>query len=539
MAEPTTLQAAERLLATLGAGRAAVLRLATDHLSFSGLTAVSIAVNDDALRIGEAQRVLDRRIDVLRARLGRPPIERTDDDATPRDANTIPAAASSAPSEASQAASPSRLQRHMAMGRVRELASVPPAPRPNERRGLAAGATLAPEPERAPEPEAVVVPVVSAAAAAAAPEAPVSAAVAPEAPVSAAAAPEAPVSEASVPPAPELVLSVAPAGDDEEIGDLGEILDEELVVPAAEEAAASPLAAEVAPPPPPAPLPTRAAAPPRAVAAVSAVGSGDEEVEALTITPEALAPARRAVAPVGVRAAGPAIVDEDVTATSDGDDEDALDAVGVAAPGGGIRLGGSGAARGRRARTQEDAAPRLTDDADEAPSVTQSQTPSIRPAGDDARVAQLMDDAVAAAGRGDLQKSIQCFTDVLDLRHDRSDASIGRGRCYLELGDYSSAMSDFQRAEDLHPDRPDPHVAMGDLYFARKEYRRAIEFYDQAVELDGSHAMARCRRGISHYYRKNYRQAFQDLQRAYALDPEIPNIRKYVQMAVKKMERGD
>ena len=51
--------------------------------------------------------------------------------------------------------------------------------------------------------------------------------------------------------------------------------------------------------------------------------------------------------------------------------------------------------------------------------------------------------------------------------------------------------------------------------------------------------MARCRRGISHYYRKNYRQAFQDLQRAYALDPEIPNIRKYVQMVVKKMERGD
>ena len=80
---------------------------------------------------------------------------------------------------------------------------------------------------------------------------------------------------------------------------------------------------------------------------------------------------------------------------------------------------------------------------------------------------------------------------------------------------------------------------MGDLYFARKEYKRAVEFYDQAVELDGAHAMARCRRGISHYYRKNFRQAFQDLQRANALDPEIPNIKKYVQMALKKMERGE
>jgi len=57
------------------------------------------------------------------------------------------------------------------------------------------------------------------------------------------------------------------------------------------------------------------------------------------------------------------------------------------------------------------------------------------------------------------------------------------------------------------------------------------------LDRDAGHAMARCRRGISHYYRKNYRQAFLDLQRAYNLDPDIPNIRKYVQMAIKKLER--
>ncbi len=512
MAEPTTLQAAERLLATLGAGRAAVLRLAADHLSFSGLTAVSIAVNDEVLRIGEAQRLLDRRVDIFRARIGRPPSERSDDDATPRDANTVSAGVS--PPSAS-AASPSRLQRHMAMGRTREVATAVPAPRANERRGLAAAPTPAPEPERAVKPPAP--------------------------------APETPAPETLAPaaPDPDLALSASAAGEEhDELGELElPISRGPTLAPGAGAAAAPPTEIERPTLPPVAEVapqrvePPRAPAPPRHVAAVSVMGSGDDLVDEQTIVPEALAPAPRAVAPVGVRAGGPAIVDEDVTATTDSDDDDALLGVGVAAPGGGIRLGG-GAARRRGGRSAEEAAPRLTDDADDAP-VTQTQTPSIRPAGDDGRVAQLMDDAVAAAGRGDLQASIQCFTDVLDLRHDRSDASIGRGRCYLELGDYSSAMSDFQRAEDLHPDRPEPHVATGDLYFARKEYRRAIEFYDQAVELDGSHAMARCRRGISHYYRKNYRQAFQDLQRAYALDPEIPNIRKYVQMVVKKMERGD
>ncbi|MES2643143.1 MAG: tetratricopeptide repeat protein [Myxococcota bacterium] len=192
-------------------------------------------------------------------------------------------------------------------------------------------------------------------------------------------------------------------------------------------------------------------------------------------------------------------------------------------------------------RTQR-GAPRLTEDdpddrtnpaADLPPPVRESVVP------DDNHVQKLIVEANVLARRGDFHKAIQLYTDALDMRYNLVEAHIGRGRCHLELGDYSSAMSDFARAEDHAPDRPESHVAMGDLYFARKEYKRAIEFYDQAVEIDGSHAMARCRRGISHYYRKNYRQAHQDLQRALALDPEIPNIRKYVQMAQKKLEKGE
>ena len=187
-------------------------------------------------------------------------------------------------------------------------------------------------------------------------------------------------------------------------------------------------------------------------------------------------------------------------------------------------------------------APRLTDDEDSAEQTNPAiLNPTAAPSIviDDKRVQSLMEEAAAFAKKGELAKSIQAYTDALDMRPTLTEAHIGRGRCHLELGDYSSAMSDFARAEDLAPDKPEAHVATGDLYFARKEYKRAIEFYDQAVEIDGSHAMARCRRGISHYYRKNYRQAYQDLQRALALDPEIANIKKYVQMAQKKLERGE
>lgn len=157
---------------------------------------------------------------------------------------------------------------------------------------------------------------------------------------------------------------------------------------------------------------------------------------------------------------------------------------------------------------------------------------------DAAAVGALRAQADQALERGDLHAAAQAFSDTLEYDPDSLEAYLGRGRCYLDLGDFAAAMSDFQKAEDLDSEGPEPLVAMGELFFARKEYTRAIEFFDQAVEMDSDHAMARCRRGISYYYKKSYRQAFLDLQKAYTLDPDIPNIRKYVQMAIKKLERS-
>lgn len=157
---------------------------------------------------------------------------------------------------------------------------------------------------------------------------------------------------------------------------------------------------------------------------------------------------------------------------------------------------------------------------------------------DPAVVEGMLGRAYEAEEQGDLEAAAVAYSDVLDVDPQHVEAYLGRGRCNLDLGDYAAAMSDFQKAEDLDSEGPEPLVAMGELFFARKDYGRAIEFFDHAIELDATHAMARCRRGISYYYKKAYRQAFLDLQKAYTLDPEIPNIRKYVQMAIKKLERS-
>jgi len=142
--------------------------------------------------------------------------------------------------------------------------------------------------------------------------------------------------------------------------------------------------------------------------------------------------------------------------------------------------------------------------------------------------------AQAAANSGALQEAADLYSDVVDADPDHLEAHVGRGRLYLDLGDYSRAMSDFMVAEEIDENSPEPLVAIGDLYFHRKDYRKAIEYFNTALQMAPNHAMAYCRRGISHYYRKHYRDALGDLEKANKLDPDIPNIASFISMAKRK-----
>lgn len=157
---------------------------------------------------------------------------------------------------------------------------------------------------------------------------------------------------------------------------------------------------------------------------------------------------------------------------------------------------------------------------------------------DKQQITDLLTAAEAAEQRGNLQEAVLHYGDLLSLQPSHAAAHLGRGRCLVELGDYGAAMSDFQRAEDLQPDAPQPLMEMGNLFYARKEYTKAIEYYSQAIDLAPEFAMAWVRRGMCHQYKKEHQQAFTDLQKAASLDPDIPNVRLYVDMARKAMGKG-
>jgi hypothetical protein len=167
-----------------------------------------------------------------------------------------------------------------------------------------------------------------------------------------------------------------------------------------------------------------------------------------------------------------------------------------------------------------------------------SESGRVREADDDnADVRRFRTAAAHAERAGDLQGTVLAWGDVLDLRPSDAEAHLGRGRALVELRDYAAAMSDFQRAEDLAPTSPLPLYQMGNLFFARMEYSKAIPFFDQAIDVQKNHAMSWCRRGISHHHRKNHSQAVSDLQQAAAIDPNIPGLSRYVQMAIKAAQK--
>ena len=172
------------------------------------------------------------------------------------------------------------------------------------------------------------------------------------------------------------------------------------------------------------------------------------------------------------------------------------------------------------------AAPKLTESRPIAPSTP----PKLEKERSEDDLFDTITEASALLERGDIRTAHTLFSDVLDWIPSHLEARLARGRCSRDLGDTVAAFSDFQRAQMQNPNSPGPHIELGDLFFAKKNYARAISHYDEALSIDPQNALTLCRRGISHHHRKRADKAIDDLSLALRLNPEIPNIERYMRM---------
>lgn len=132
--------------------------------------------------------------------------------------------------------------------------------------------------------------------------------------------------------------------------------------------------------------------------------------------------------------------------------------------------------------------------------------------------------------------AMELYNKVLDMDNRNYEAHIGRGVLHLESRDFKRAADEFTLAEELDNTRPAAALGLAEVHFHRKQFNKAIRYYSQCLTLDDRLAQAYCNRGLSLYYQKNYKKAFLDLMRAYELDPELPNIRKYLKLVKNKVK---
>lgn len=95
--------------------------------------------------------------------------------------------------------------------------------------------------------------------------------------------------------------------------------------------------------------------------------------------------------------------------------------------------------------------------------------------------------AQAALERGETDRALDAFRDVLGQRPSSVDAYVGRGACLAMLNEPDRARADFERACALAPDRADGwyHLgrlaqSLGDVEGAVREFLRAIEVRPEA-----------------------------------------------------------
>ena len=117
-----------------------------------------------------------------------------------------------------------------------------------------------------------------------------------------------------------------------------------------------------------------------------------------------------------------------------------------------------------------------------------------------------------------MDKSIQAYSDAIDLNPDNANVHNNRGAAYGSQREYKKAVEDFTRAITLDPHNASAYNNRG-LVLYKSEIDKAIKDYSKAIELNPDFASAYINRGVANYYKGKYCRAIDDYNKAIELNP--------------------
>ncbi len=120
---------------------------------------------------------------------------------------------------------------------------------------------------------------------------------------------------------------------------------------------------------------------------------------------------------------------------------------------------------------------------------------------------------------GQIDRAIECYSSVIDLKPDYAEAYNNRGVSYQERGEHDLAIADFNTVIELNPDDAHSYVNRGTAYKDKGDYNHAIKDHNRAIQLQPNFAGAYNNRGNAYRNKGNFARAIEDFNKAIELNP--------------------
>jgi len=138
---------------------------------------------------------------------------------------------------------------------------------------------------------------------------------------------------------------------------------------------------------------------------------------------------------------------------------------------------------------------------------------------------RLFNQAMVSWNRGDYEKAISNFSEVLKINPKSANAYRHRGSIYLQRRQYDQAVSDYTKALEIESRggaAPDAYYHRAEAYRRKGQYDEAISDYTRAFEIGSGNPwkhMVIISRGDVYYDKGDYDRAIADYTKALEMKP--------------------
>ncbi|MEM6634028.1 MAG: tetratricopeptide repeat protein [Bacteroidota bacterium] len=135
--------------------------------------------------------------------------------------------------------------------------------------------------------------------------------------------------------------------------------------------------------------------------------------------------------------------------------------------------------------------------------------------------------------------SVDSYTDFIKANPAIADPYVGRGRKYLQLGDYANALADFQKALDIKPNYLKAHLYEAETHLKASQLDSAMNSFETAISITPEDIPLNIRVAELYFMQGRYPAMRKVLDNAISRSPEVPklyNLRSKLNFSVRRYE---